>query len=572
MYRPGLAAQDHPVHPGELGQRGQGDRPHLGPGALQHPRRVLQRRGRLRMRGHVGLVEMPHEADAQVAHAAVQHAAEIPRAAGRAAGIGRVVRRHRVQHQRVVRHRAGQRTDMVQREGQREHAAPRHQPVGRLQPDDPAGAGRVAHRPAGIGPQRRRKQPRRHARPGPGRRPTRMMVRVPRIARRRERQVEARPADGELMRGGLAQHDRPRLAQPSDHGGVLLGDVVEQDLGVAGGRQPGHVDDVLHPDRHAVHLYLLLIIPVLGLWYWFRYKKDNADLQISNTKSFESTGKSAKQYLYFSLYLLRILAIALLIVALARPQSSTSRKNVTIEGIDIVIALDISSSMLAMDLQPNRLEAAKEVATEFIAGRPNDRFGLVIFSGEAFTQCPLTTDHVVLNNLFKEVHSGMIEDGTAIGDGLATAINRLKDSKAVSKVIILLTDGVNNMGSVDPLSAAQIAKVFGIRIYTIGVGTEGTAPYPVQTPFGVQTQYVEVKIDEALLQKVAEMTDGKYFRATSNRKLREIYSEIDKLEKSKIDVTEFRKKKEEFFPFALLAFVFITLEVVLKNTVFKSVT
>ncbi len=321
-----------------------------------------------------------------------------------------------------------------------------------------------------------------------------------------------------------------------------------------------------------VFLYLLLILPVIGFWYWFRHKKDNADLQVSHTQSFESTSKSIKQWFYFSMYVLRGLAIALLIVALARPQSSTSKQNVTIEGIDIVIALDISSSMLAMDLQPNRLEAAKEVASEFIAGRPNDRFGLVIFSGEAFTQCPLTTDHVVLNNLFKDVHSGMIEDGTAIGDGLATAINRLKDSQAVSKVIILLTDGVNNMGSVDPLSAAEMAKVFGIRVYTIGVGTEGTAPYPVQTPFGVQTQYVEVKIDEALLQKIAEMTDGKYFRATSNRKLREIYSEIDKMEKSKIDITEFRKKKEEYFPLALLAFIFITLEVVLKNTIFKSVT
>lgn len=317
------------------------------------------------------------------------------------------------------------------------------------------------------------------------------------------------------------------------------------------------------------YLYFLLIIPALGLWYWYRYIKDSANIQVSDTESFERTPKSLKQYLYFSLYVFRIVAIGLLIIALARPQSTSSRQDVTIEGIDIVMALDVSGSMLAMDLQPDRLEAAKEVASEFIAGRTNDRFGLVIFSGETFTQCPLTTDHSVIINLFKDVKSGMIEDGTAIGDGLATSVNRLKESKAVSKVIILLTDGVNNMGSLDPLSSADIAKIYGIRIYTIGVGTEGTAPYPVQTPFGVQTQYLEVKIDEKLLQRVASMTDGKYFRATSNSKLREIYGEIDKLEKSKIDVTEFRKKKEEFFPFALLAFLLITLEVLLRNTVFK---
>jgi len=318
------------------------------------------------------------------------------------------------------------------------------------------------------------------------------------------------------------------------------------------------------------YLYFLLILPVIGVWYWYRYRKDSANIQVSNTESFESSPGSLKQYLYFSLYALRMISIGLLVIALARPQTTTSRQDVTIEGIDIVMALDVSGSMLAMDLQPDRLEAAKEVASEFIAGRQNDRFGLVIFSGETFTQCPLTTDHRVIINLFKDIKSGMIEDGTAIGDGLATAVNRLKESTAVSKVIILLTDGVNNMGSLDPLSSADIAKIYGVRIYTIGVGTEGMAPYPVQTPFGIQTQNLEVKIDEKLLQQVAAMTDGKYFRATSNRKLREIYSEIDKLEKSKIDVTEFRKKKEEFFPFAFFAFLLITLEVLLRNTVFRS--
>ena len=317
------------------------------------------------------------------------------------------------------------------------------------------------------------------------------------------------------------------------------------------------------------YLYLLLVLPLIGLWYWYRQRKDYAMLQVSSTDSFELGKKTARQYLYFGLYVLRILAIGLLIIALARPQSSSRSKNISIEGIDIVMALDVSGSMLAMDLKPDRLEAAKEVASEFISGRPDDRFGLVIFSGEAFTQCPLTTDHSVIKNLFKEVKSGMIEDGTAIGDGLATAINRLKDSKAVSKVIILLTDGVNNMGSLDPLSAAEIAKVYGIRIYTIGIGTEGTAPYPVQTPFGVQTQYVTVQIDEDLLTKVANMTDGKYFRATSNKKLREIYREIDKMEKSKIDVTEFKHKSEEFFIFAFIALVLLIFEMLLRYTVFR---
>jgi Ca-activated chloride channel family protein len=319
------------------------------------------------------------------------------------------------------------------------------------------------------------------------------------------------------------------------------------------------------------YLYILIIVPLIAGWFWYKHHKDNAGLQVSSTESFETGSKSLKQYLFPSLYVFRILAIALLIIALARPQSTTKRKDVSIEGIDIVMALDVSGSMLAMDLKPDRLEAAKEVAKEFISGRPDDRFGLVIFSGETFTQCPLTTDHAVIKNLFKDVKSGMLEGRTAIGDGLGTAISRLKDSKAVSKVIILLTDGVNNSGSLDPLSSAEIAKVYGIRIYTIGVGTVGNAPYPVQTPFGKDIQYMEVQIDEALLEQVAEMTEGRYFRATSNKKLREIYDEIDKLEKSKIDVNEFTRKNEEFLPWALIALFFLLLEVILRNTVFKTV-
>lgn len=311
-------------------------------------------------------------------------------------------------------------------------------------------------------------------------------------------------------------------------------------------------------------LFLLLLIPLLAAWYFYRRKRYTADLRLSSTEGFAGTGRSLKIWVSNGLYIIRLLALTLLILALARPQTSLSRQDVTVEGIDLVIALDVSGSMLAMDFKPDRLEAAKDLAMEFIDGRPNDRIGLVIFSGEAFTQCPLTTDHAVLKNLFRDIKSGMIEDGTALGDGLATAVNRLRDSKAVSKVIILLTDGVNNMGSLDPRSAAEIAKLYGIRIYTIGIGSMGQAPYPVQTPFGMQTQMMEVKIDEPLLMEIARGTDGKYFRATSNAKLRAVYQEIDKLEKSKIDVTEFRKKKEEFLPLVLIAFILITLEMILR--------
>ncbi len=319
------------------------------------------------------------------------------------------------------------------------------------------------------------------------------------------------------------------------------------------------------------YFYLLVIIPIMIGWYFFNHLKSHAELQFSNTSVFEKAKKSIKQYLYHSLPILRALALAAIIICLARPQSSTSRQDISIEGIDIVMALDVSGSMLAMDLKPDRLEASKALAAEFFDGRPNDRVGLVIFSGETFTQCPLTTDHTVIKNLFKDIKSGMIQDGTAIGDGLATAVNRLKESEAISKVIILLTDGVNNAGSIDPISAAEIAKLYGVRIYTIGVGTEGMAPYPVQTPYGRDVQRVEVKIDEELLKKVTEMTDGKYFRATSNQKLREIYAEIDKLEKSKIDVTEFRRKNEEFFPLALLALGLLVIEFILRKTIFKTI-
>jgi Ca-activated chloride channel family protein len=227
--------------------------------------------------------------------------------------------------------------------------------------------------------------------------------------------------------------------------------------------------------------------------------------------------------------------------------------------------------MLARDFSPDRLEAAKNVAMEFISGREHDRMGLVVFAGEAFTQCPLTTDRAVLLNLFKDIQSGLIEDGTAIGNGLATGVNRLKDSEAISRVVILLTDGENNRGEVAPMTAAEIAKTFGIRVYTVGVGSVGTAPYPFQTPFGIELRDMEVKIDEDLLTQIASITGGQYFRATSNKKLEEIYKEIDALEKSKIDVQQYNRKSEEFLPFAVLGALFLIAGLFLRTTIFRNI-
>ena len=319
------------------------------------------------------------------------------------------------------------------------------------------------------------------------------------------------------------------------------------------------------------YFYLLLIIPILWIWYFLYSKKRLSTLNISTTQNFKLY--SWKSYNKTILFFLRTFAIAFIIIAIARPQSTSSWQNSTTLGIDIVISMDISGSMLAQDLKPNRLEASKKVALEFISKRPNDRMGLVIFSGESFTQCPLTTDHQVLQNLFKDVKSGMIEDGTAIGMGLATAANRLKDSESISKVIILLTDGVNNQGSIAPLTAAKIAEKFGIRVYTIGVGTEGFAPYPFKTPFGNTVyQDVEVKIDEKTLQDIAATTNGKYFRATSNKALEEIYLEIDQLERSKINVKEYSKKKEEFRILIYIALALLLLEFYFRFFLFKSIT
>lgn len=317
-------------------------------------------------------------------------------------------------------------------------------------------------------------------------------------------------------------------------------------------------------------LLLLLLIPAIA---WYLYKmRTISTVQVSTTRSIEGLPVSYKHILRHVVFGFRLLTIALLVIVLARPQSSNQWENVSTMGIDIVLTLDISGSMLARDLKPDRLEASKDVAVEFISGRRNDRIGLVVFSGESFTQCPLTTDHSVLINLFKEIKSGMVEDGTALGVGLANAVKRLKDSQAISKVIILLTDGVNNRGAIDPITAAELAKTFGIRVYTIGVGTMGTAPYPQQDFFG-RTHYVQmpVEIDEETLQQIADITDGRYFRATDNNSLRQIYAEIDQLEKSKINVKEFSRKEEEFLPFTFTALALLVLEFVLRRTFLRSI-
>lgn len=323
-----------------------------------------------------------------------------------------------------------------------------------------------------------------------------------------------------------------------------------------------------HPD----YLYLLLGLLPFILWYIFRNNTLQADLQISSLTPLKQVPRTPRVVLRHLPFMLRMTALVFIIIVLSRPQSTDRQEKTTTEGIDIVLAIDISGSMLARDFTPDRLEAAKDVAIEFISGRPNDRIGLVVFSAESFTQCPLTTDHAVLINLFKDIKSGIIEDGTAIGLGLSNAVKRLKDSEAKSKVIILLTDGMNNTGSVDPLTAAEIAKTFGIRVYTIGVGMKGMAPYPFQDVFGrTVIQKVPVEIDEPTLQEIADMTNGNYFRATNNEKLRQIYTQIDKLEKSKIDVKEYSRKQEEYRLYAGIALLLLLIEMLMRYVVFRGI-
>ena len=306
-------------------------------------------------------------------------------------------------------------------------------------------------------------------------------------------------------------------------------------------------------------------------WHFYRQNSSFPVFKMSLNNRLSKLSKTNRIKFYPLLFVLKVLAMSLLIFAMARPQSKSSKRNVYTEGIDIVISLDISGSMLAEDFKPNRLDASKEVAKTFIENRPQDRIGLVVFSGESFTQCPLTSDHRVLFGLIDEVKTGMIEDGTAIGDGLGTAVNRLRYSKAKSKVVILLSDGVNNMGYMDPISAAEIAKKMGIRVYTIGVGKMGKAPFPFRTPMGIQYQQVDVNIDEPLLSEIAEKTGGKYFRATDKKKMESIYQEIDALEKTIIDVMIYDRRSEEFMPFLLLALFFLVFEFLFRNTIFKSI-
>lgn len=306
---------------------------------------------------------------------------------------------------------------------------------------------------------------------------------------------------------------------------------------------------------------LLVLLPMIA-WYVFREKDSHADLQYSSLRVFKQMKWGARVWGRHLLFAARVLGIAALVIALARPQTSDSWQTYDSEGIDIMLTLDVSTSMLAQDFKPDRLEAAKEVAVKFILERPQDRIGMVIFSGESFTQSPLTTDHAVLVNVMKDVKCGMIEDGTAIGLGLANAVNRLKDSKSRSRVVILLTDGVNNRGDLPPITAAELAKTYGIRVYTIGVGSMGTAPYPYRDPWTnrMLMQQVPVEIDEEVLNQIAHMTGGRYFRATDNAKLESIYEEIDKLEKSKIEVKHFSKKEENYFWFALIGALLLILE------------
>jgi Ca-activated chloride channel family protein len=317
-------------------------------------------------------------------------------------------------------------------------------------------------------------------------------------------------------------------------------------------------------------LWLLVVPALLAVLYVYRELSGrNPRLEVSTLTPWLSGGGSVMAWLRHLPFLLRTVALVMIVLALARPRSSTETERVDVEGIDIVLAMDVSTSMLARDFKPDRINAAKDIAIEFIAQRPSDRMGIVVFAGESYTQCPLTTDRATLINLMKEISTDLIEDGTAICNGLATAVARLQDSDAKSRVVILLTDGVNNSGEITPATAAEIAKTYGIRVYTIGVGANGEAPYPVMTPWGVQVQNVKVEIDEKLLSTIAETTGGKYFRATDNTKLAEIYSEINKMEKAKTTVDSFPVYKELFGRYGVIALVCLLLEFLLSALILR---
>lgn len=317
-------------------------------------------------------------------------------------------------------------------------------------------------------------------------------------------------------------------------------------------------------------LWLLVIPALLVLHYiYLELAGRHPHMRVSSSVPWTITGTSFMAVFRHLPFLLRTFALVMIIIAIARPRSSTEMERIDTEGIDIILAMDVSTSMLARDLTPDRISASKDIAIEFISQRPSDRMGIVVFAGESFTQCPLTTDRATLINLMKEVQTDLIEDGTAIGNGLATAVARMKDSDAKSRVVILLTDGVNNRGEISPQMAAEIAKTYGIRVYTIGVGKEGMAPYPVMTPWGVEVQNVKVEIDEALLSDIAQSTGGRYFRATDNTKLAEIYSEINKMEKARTTVDSFPVYKELFGLYALLALIAVMLEFFIDRFVLR---
>ncbi|MBQ2979462.1 MAG: VWA domain-containing protein [Bacteroidaceae bacterium] len=317
-------------------------------------------------------------------------------------------------------------------------------------------------------------------------------------------------------------------------------------------------------------LLLLLLIPAI-VWYILKNKQAQASMSISSTEAFDKMPTTYKAHLRHVVFALRMLAIACVIVILARPMTTDSWQKSSTEGVDVIVALDISGSMLSRDFSPNRLEAAKTVAAQFIAGREYDNIGLVVFAGEGFTMCPMTTDHAVLLNLLKDVDCGMLVDGTAVGDGLATAVNRIKDGPAKSKTIILLTDGTNNAGIVDPVTAAEIARNYGIRIYTIGVGTKGMAQSPVMTPYGIRYQSMPVEIDEDKLRQIASIGDGEYFRATDENVLKNVFAEIDKMEKTKLSVQQFSRREEAYMPWAIAALLLLAIELLIRHTILRNI-
>ncbi len=323
----------------------------------------------------------------------------------------------------------------------------------------------------------------------------------------------------------------------------------------------------LHPE----YFYLLLLLIPLLVWYVIRLSKSQASFKLASTMAFNGENLGFRVYMRHLPFVLRVISIALIIVVIARPQSISSWEESETQGIDIVLALDVSGSMLSQDLQPDRLKAAKKVAAEFVTDRENDNIGLVVFAGESFTQCPLTTDHKVLLNLLNDIEFGIIEDGTAIGLGLATSVNRLKDSESDSRVVILLTDGTNNSGQIAPLTAADLARSYGIRVYTVGVGTKGMAPTPVQTPFGIRMQNLQVDIDEKTLTEIAALTGGQYFRAQDTEGLRQVYEEIDEMERYLISVQNVTQRQELFLPFGLAAMALILLELILRRTWLRNI-